>query len=199
MLSSSGSNAIIDTLQLGFSSIGNVTTWASTAARNVRKSNREPVQNNTFDVISRSWVNILSGVVSGKRQATNTVTTAPAIPRATSEAPAVLAGAFWTNSSSSDKPTITILGGNFSKTSPAVEGLGFYNQGSKALTGTVGQQLNGVVRALAIVGDKLFVGGSLSVGNGQGLAIYNLASDQWMTNTIPSLSRELRTRPPFAC
>ncbi len=191
MLSGSGSNVVIDTLPISLSSSENATTSAASTAKVARRSIGVPVKKTTFSLISRSLVNIVTEVVTGKRQATTAVISAPAIPRATSETPAILTGTFWTNSSASGKPSITVLGGNFSKTSPAIAGLTFYDQSSKVMTGTQGQQLNGVVRALAVVDNTLFVGGSLSVGSGQGLAMYSLANNQWMTNVLPSLSREL--------
>ena len=99
-------------------------------------------------------------------------------------APAVLAGAFWTNSSTKDDTVI--LGGNFSFSSGSTtfEGLGFYNSKKGSITGAIGSQINGTVRAVEVVDNTLFAGGqfTLSGTSTDGLAIYDLAKQEWDTS-----------------
>jgi hypothetical protein len=186
MLSGSGSHVVIDTLPVALSSSG-----AAKSAPGGTPSRRSPqpvMKRTTLRSMSRSWVSMLSGVVHSKRQNSNAANIAPAIPLATSVAPAILAGAFWTNSSASGDPTMTILGGNFTKASPAVEGLGFYDQKAKTISGVNGPALSGVVRALAVHDNTVYVGGNLSVGSSRGLAAYDLQSNTWSTSSIPALT-----------
>jgi cbb3-type cytochrome oxidase subunit 3 len=98
------------------------------------------------------------------------------VPDLPTEAPATVTGAYWTNSSASSSPAITILGGNF--TSGDFAGVAF--QSSSGLTGP-SPAVSGVVRALAVLDDTLFVGGSsLTVpGVGKGLLSYDLKSGSW--------------------
>ncbi|KIJ49491.1 hypothetical protein M422DRAFT_27856 [Sphaerobolus stellatus SS14] len=102
-------------------------------------------------------------------------------------APAVLAGAFWTNSSSSD--STVVIGGNFSFVagSSSSEGVAFYDSKESKLTGTKGAQVKGVVRALQVVENTLYVGGefALSGTSANGLAIYDLAKQEWDTSFQP--------------
>lgn len=97
----------------------------------------------------------------------------------TTSAPAVLAGAFWTNNSAE----IVIIGGNFSFFSGSVasRGVGLYNPQSKFIRGLNGSQPNGTVRALLVDGNLLYVGGEFTIlgTNANGLAIYDLEKDQW--------------------
>jgi hypothetical protein len=97
----------------------------------------------------------------------------------TASAPAVLAGAFWTNHSAE----IVIIGGNFSFFSGSVasRGVGLYNPQSKFIRGLNGSQPNGIVRALLVDGNHLYVGGEFTIlgTNVNGLAIYDLEKDQW--------------------
>lgn len=97
----------------------------------------------------------------------------------TASAPAVLAGAFWTNGSTE----IVIMGGNFSFFSGSVasRGVGLYNPQSKFIRGLNGSQPNGTVRALLVDNNHLYVGGEFTIPgtNVNGLAIYDLKKDQW--------------------
>ena len=115
--------------------------------------------------------------------------TAPIIPATNASAPAVLAGAFWTNSSASGKPTVYILGGIFS--SGSVEGVGFYaNQASSPdLTGP-SPPVTGLVKTLNVVDDKLYVGGAgVNVtGVGSDLVIYDLSKNAWVSGTMSGLT-----------
>ncbi|KZV61437.1 hypothetical protein PENSPDRAFT_658902 [Peniophora sp. CONT] len=107
----------------------------------------------------------------------------PALPvDAAVSGPAVLAGAFYTNSSNSRQ--IIVLGGNF--TSGSAQNIGFYDQDAGSLNQLNGAQPNGVVRALFVHGDQLFVGGQFSLaldgGNADGFAVYDLSQGKWVQN-----------------
>ena len=121
--------------------------------------------------------------------------TAPALAATTASAPAILAGAFWTNSST----MVTIVGGNFS--AGGVSGVGFYNPNSPGLTGP-SPPVTGLVKALNIVGDNLFIGGAgVNVsGIGSTLVTYDLKGQQWKTGGMsqltgtPAVVNVIRTR-----
>ncbi|PPQ89535.1 hypothetical protein CVT25_012207 [Psilocybe cyanescens] len=108
--------------------------------------------------------------------------------------PAVLAGAFWTNNTSSKE--LTILGGNFTFTipgssTPAV-GVAIYDPESGSIQALAGSQLNGTVRTLLVDGNSLYVGGefTLSAGSGvtvNGLALYDLSANAWDLNGLQIL------------
>lgn len=102
--------------------------------------------------------------------------------------PVVYAGAFWTNSSS--KQQIVILGGNFSL--PAfggASGLAAYNVDTGVLSPLPGSTVVGVVRALLVNGDILYVGGEFSIqgSNLNGFAIYDLAGGKWANDGLQPL------------
>ncbi|PBK91327.1 hypothetical protein ARMGADRAFT_1046488 [Armillaria gallica] len=96
-------------------------------------------------------------------------------------APSVLAGAFWTNSTSS--VALAIIGGNFSFTDGGSEAsaVAIYDSDSGSLNSLKGSQINGTVRTLLVDGDTLFIGGQFSITGTSvnGFAIYNLASQEW--------------------
>jgi hypothetical protein len=122
-------------------------------------------------------------------------------------APAVLAGAYWTNSSTSNE--VVILGGNFSFStgSTAAQSVAIYDPSSSTLTALQGTQIDGVVRALLVVNNMLYIGGQFTQQgtNVNGLAIYDLATQQWdvsqldplqsASGSTPVVVRSL-TRPP---
>lgn len=107
----------------------------------------------------------------------------PSLPSAA--APAVLAGAFYAQ--------LTILGGNFTFSNGQAKNLAFYNSDSGKLSAVQGSQVEGVVRALYVRGDDLFVGGEFTVqgAKGSGLATYGLASNGWQNNDSEGLVGEL--------
>ncbi|KAG8906921.1 hypothetical protein FRB99_005695 [Tulasnella sp. 403] len=117
-------------------------------------------------------------VASQKRQASAATTKLPATP--SSPAPAVLAGTYWTNTSTSNQ--VVVLGGNFSVPSTNSGGVALYDSGSKTLKALNGSSVNGVVRSLYITGNSLYVGGDFAVNglNGRGLALYDLSAQQWV-------------------
>ncbi|KAJ1304739.1 hypothetical protein OPQ81_005877 [Rhizoctonia solani] len=116
-----------------------------------------------------------------RQQTSNTLPAPPAAP-----APAVLAGTFYSNRSISQ---LTVLGGNFTFANGQAKNLAFYNTETNRLTGVQGAQVEGVVRALYVQGDELFVGGQFTVqgGKGSGLATYGLASGGWESNDSEGL------------
>lgn len=116
--------------------------------------------------------------------------TAVPIPPRPALAPATLTGAFYTNSSASGKPDITILGGNFTQGSGPTEVSGVaFQTNNGPLTGP-NPPVSGIVRALNVVKDTLWVGGSdISVnGLGGGLLRYNLATGQWLNSGMAALT-----------
>jgi len=116
------------------------------------------------------------------RQTSTQPTPLPASP--STPAPAVLAGVFWQNTSSSAQTVI--LGGNFSfpSGSSIAQNVAFYDASNANVTGVRGAQVNGTVRALQVSNNTLVVGGefTLSGTQGSGLAIYDLAEQQWDTS-----------------
>jgi hypothetical protein len=117
-----------------------------------------------------------------KKQSTLLASLPPSPP---ADSPAVLAGAFWTNTTSSHQ--VLILGGNF--TLSTSDGLAVYDLVSDLATPLPGASVNGTVRALLVDGNDLFVGGEFTVAgsNVNGMAVYNLALGQWNTSTLPPL------------
>ena len=126
----------------------------------------------------------LSGLFS--RQASQPASLSPSLP---APAPAVLAGAFWSNGSNE----VTILGGNFSfvapGTSSASTAVAIYDPSSSSIQGLVGSQVNGTVRALLVDGNSLYVGGEFTIPGASvnGLALYDLSNQEWDLNGMQSL------------
>lgn len=118
-----------------------------------------------------------------KRQSTG-VATVPLDPSV--DSPAVLAGAFWTNSSSSDE--VAIIGGNFSLSTS--EGLAVYDFKTDTIAPLPGASVNGTVRALLVQGDELYIGGEFTIAgaSANGFAVYNLASQQWDMSSVQPLA-----------
>ena len=131
--------------------------------------------NTTTTNARRHW----SDILMLKRQARNDT-----LPGATpSPAPAVLAGSFWTNTTNTKE--VLILGGNFSIPSPDGDvALAIYDPDSKTIKGLKGEHVQGVVRALLVVGNKLFVGGEFTVTgvSGSGFAVYDLQNQAWISS-----------------
>jgi hypothetical protein len=119
-----------------------------------------------------------------KRQASTSANVAPLPATTPATAPAVLAGAYWTNSSSSHE--VVILGGNFTFTTPsgvASQNLAIYDPEQAAVTALPGNMVNGTVRTLLVVGDELYVGGTFTVQGTpfNGFAMYDLVREEWDT------------------
>ncbi|GAA5926124.1 hypothetical protein JCM10213_007377 [Rhodosporidiobolus nylandii] len=105
----------------------------------------------------------------------------------TAEGDEVLAGAFWSNGSSSNE--VMLLGGRFSaspssttsNSSPAVNAtirnLAAYDTSSQVLSALPGQglEIDGTVTVLRVFDDQLWVGGNFTTGSGrQGMSTYDL-------------------------
>ncbi|KAL1735711.1 cortical protein marker for cell polarity-domain-containing protein [Schizophyllum commune] len=98
-------------------------------------------------------------------------------------APAVLAGVFWTNSSSSKE--VAIIGGNFSFSdgSSSSQAIAIYDPESTTISALQGGQIDGTVRALLVDGDTLYIGGDFTLSDTDinGFAIYDLATQSFHT------------------
>ncbi|KAF8972970.1 cortical protein marker for cell polarity-domain-containing protein [Flammula alnicola] len=137
-----------------------------------------------------AWISHMKFSHLFARQTTSTPQTPLSAPLPAA-APAVLAGAFYTNSSSSKE--LTILGGNFSFTatgsSTLSEGVAIYDPQSSTVQALAGPQINGTVRALLVDGNSLYVGGEFTIVGASinGLALYDLAANAWDLNGLQSL------------
>ncbi|KAH7108308.1 cortical protein marker for cell polarity-domain-containing protein [Auriculariales sp. MPI-PUGE-AT-0066] len=131
-----------------------------------------PSSQGTAAPTRRAWMSIIPSLFA--RQSPST--TLPAQPVA--QAPAVLAGAFWTNSSTSKQ--LAIFGGNFSY--PGGAGVALYDADSATLTPLQGTALQGTVQTLLVVDDLLFIGGEFTHDGANGFAIYDLAAQAWQNN-----------------
>ncbi|KAG6915394.1 hypothetical protein DXG01_011713 [Tephrocybe rancida] len=106
-------------------------------------------------------------------------------------APAVLAGVFWTNSSSSTQ--VAIIGGNFSFFASGSiaesEALAIYDSAAATIRSLQGPQLNGTVRSLLVDESLLYVGGEFIIQNTKtnDLAVYDLSKQIWNVEEIPAL------------
>lgn len=129
-----------------------------------------------------SWFSHMSMAELFERQQPSTSLPAPP----TAAAPAVLAGAYYSNSSDSQ---LTILGGNFTFSNGQAKNLAFYNSDNNKMTGVQGAQVEGVVKALYVQGNDLFVGGQFTVegAKGSGLATYGLSNGGWESNDSEGL------------
>ena len=134
-----------------------------------------------------AWMSHMSLSRLFSRQANQQQASLP--PPLPARAPAVLAGAFWSNSSNE----LTILGGNFSFVTPGTlttsTAVAIYNPSSSSVRGLVGSQINGTVRALLVDGNSLYVGGEFTIPGAtvNGLALYDLSADAWDLNGLQSL------------
>jgi hypothetical protein len=121
------------------------------------------------------------------RQSSTTLTPLPPSPPA--PAPAVLTGAFWTNTTSSEQ--VAIIGGNFTFTNGSTKsaGVAIYNPSTGALTALQSQAINGTVRALLVQSTFLFVGGEFTVLGTDiaNFAIYDLVRNSWVSSGVPAL------------
>ncbi|KAI0066221.1 hypothetical protein BV25DRAFT_1518743 [Artomyces pyxidatus] len=113
----------------------------------------------------------------------------PLPPAPPAPAPAVLAGAFWTNTTNSDQ--VVVIGGNFSFADGSTEaaGVGLYHPASGTLNALLGSQLNGTVRALLVDGTQLYVGGEFTIPGADvnGFAMYDLVQQSWELSGVQAL------------
>lgn len=180
MLSNGGSTGPLVTpmgVQLD-SSITNSSTPTTTTKRQLH-NRRGP----------SAWISHLKVRTLFSRQSITTPSsTLPPSPPA--PAPAVLAGAFWTNVSTSHE--VAIIGGNFSFTSSSAtsSALAVYDPVTSSISALAGAQINGVVRAVYVdQGHQLFVGGefNLSGTTANGMALYDLSAKQWNLSSMQPL------------
>ena len=148
-------------------------------------STNSPSRRSTSVAQRRSFVpSITLGHIFRRQQSSSPTQTPPQ----SGNSPAVYAGAFWTNSSS--KHQMVILGGNFSL--PALgsaSGLAAYNIDNGVLSALPGSAVVGVIRALLVNGDTLYVGGEFTIQGSDfnGFAIYDLAGGQWANGGLQPL------------
>nr|KIR49806.1 hypothetical protein I312_00898 [Cryptococcus bacillisporus CA1280] len=155
---------------------------------------------------SPSWLSRFTGGLVERALPGLTIrATAPLIATPSFPAPAVLAVDYWTNTSASDSPSMMILGGNFTSPSVKVRGMAFYSASQETIDGPE-PPVSGVVRAMEVIGDRLYLGGEgINVeGIGSGLLVYNLLNGTWMEGGMASLNaasdsnvtiNQIRTRP----
>lgn len=139
--------------------------------------------------VGSAWISHMAfSTLFGRQASTSVQTPLPsALPAA---GPAVLAGAFWTNSSSSKQ--LTVLGGNFTFAATnlaAAAGVALYDPSAGTLTALNGPQVNGTVRTLLVDGNSLYVGGefTLSGASVNGLALYDLSGGAWNLDALQAL------------
>ncbi|KAH8083815.1 cortical protein marker for cell polarity-domain-containing protein [Cristinia sonorae] len=125
-----------------------------------------------------------------KRQGPDSTALVPLPSTTPAPAPAVLAGAFWTNSSS--KREVTVIGGNFTFTTASgatAQNLALYDSETNVVSALQGNPLNGAVQTLFVQGDELFIGGTLTVQGTtfNGFALYNFAQQAWDTTGVQAL------------
>jgi len=181
--SSDGSATITSLSNVAFGSAGSAPAPSSSARRRSLHARQGSYTHNWLSRFTSAIVQRKSPILYPR------ATTAPTIATLPAPAPAVLTGGFWTNSSASGKPTVTILGGNFTSGSGSseVQGVAFYS--SSSLTGP-DPPVQGVVRALQVIGNDVYIGGTgVNVsGVGSGVVVYHLATSSWSTGGIPLLN-----------
>ncbi|KAF8161003.1 cortical protein marker for cell polarity-domain-containing protein [Crassisporium funariophilum] len=134
-----------------------------------------------------AWISHMKLSQFFKRQGGNAPALLPSSLPAS--APAVLAGAFWTNSSKE----VAIVGGNFSFVAPGSSttssAIAIYDVSTSSVQGLLGAQINGTVRALLVDGNSLYVGGEFTIPGASvnGLALYDLSKNEWDLNGLQSL------------
>lgn len=189
-LSSSSGQPQLSTVPLSFQSVS-----SSDVQMNARRAStlitRSPIVwlpsfASPVTAFRRAFASTTSPVDPIKRQSSSNIVS---IPRASSPSPAILAAAFYSNAKYS------IVGGNFTSNLPSGQGqvsnLAIYDKEAreiKQLEG--GSKVEGVVRSLIVVEDRLFVGGDFklsgNVTEGNGFGVYDLKEKEWVSG-IPAL------------
>lgn len=174
MLSNSGSDdPTVAPLGIQLGSSANTSISISPTQKRYHHYGRSPA----------TWLSHIKIPALFRRQALTSPSTLPPLP--STPAPAVLAGVFWSNSSSSHE--VAIIGGNFSfsaSSSASSQAVAIYDPVTSTATALAGDQLYGVVRALYVDTEAhLYVGGefNLTGANANGFAVYDLVGQQWLT------------------
>lgn len=190
VLTTGSSGAEISNLRgLAFSATG---SGSSSSSNNNGTSSRTSNRRDLPILAERSWISRLTHILTPRDDLSTHLhrldRRAPiSIPVQPATAPAILAAAYWRNTSASGNPEVTILGGNFSSSStPSIGGLAFHSNG--ALSGP-SPGVSGVVRSMVVVDDTLYVSGSnVNVtGVGAGLVAYDVKASKWATSRVPAL------------
>jgi hypothetical protein len=178
MLSNSGSDdPTVTPLGIQLGSSANLST--SAVEKRYNHHRRSPA----------TWLSHVKIPALFRRQASTSSSTLPPLPP--TPAPAVLAGVFWSNSSSSHE--VAIIGGNFTfsgSSSISFQAIAVYDPVTSTATALSGDQIYGVVRALYVDTEAhLYVGGEFNVTgtNANGFAIYDLLGQQWLTTLAQPL------------
>ncbi|KIJ67669.1 hypothetical protein HYDPIDRAFT_107140 [Hydnomerulius pinastri MD-312] len=179
MLSNGGNGPTVTPLGIQLDTTANASAPAVAAQKRRSHHRRGPA----------AWISHLKMLSLFARQSATTTPALPLSPPA--PAPAVLAGAFWSNSSSSHE--VAIIGGNFSfptSSSAMSQAVAIYDPTTSTVAALVGSQVYGVVRALYVDAEShLYVGGefNLSEANANGFAVYDLTAQQWLTSAVQPL------------
>ncbi|TIB93587.1 hypothetical protein E3Q19_01041 [Wallemia mellicola] len=125
--------------------------------------------------ISSDGFNSVSGINALGSQATSTSNSpsrkraTPKLPSTSSIAPAINAGNYYKNSTS----LYTILGGNFTFNDGDASGIVLIDE-NDYMHPLIDGGVSGDVRAMIVVGDKLFMGGDFKAGDSNDVAVYDL-------------------------
>lgn len=105
-------------------------------------------------------------------------------------APAVLAGAFWTNITTSNE--VVIIGGNFTFNSQSSQAVAIYDPKTATIQPLQGPQILGVVYSILVDGSNLYIGGQFTIPglNINGLAIYDLGKNAWSADGLQPLQAQ---------
>ncbi|KAF9529313.1 cortical protein marker for cell polarity-domain-containing protein [Crepidotus variabilis] len=166
--------------------LGAQVTTQSPNSSTVQRRSASPSSFGTLSSHIRFHANIF-----GRQTAPTTSQTSTLPPALAAAAPAVLAGAFWTNSSTSKE--VVIFGGNFSFTaagsSTPSQGIAIYNPQTQTASGLPGPQVQGTVRTLLVDSNSLYVGGEFTISGASinGLALYDLAKGAWDLTGLQTL------------
>ncbi|KAG7446426.1 uncharacterized protein BT62DRAFT_931867 [Guyanagaster necrorhizus] len=164
------------------SNVNNASSSSSMASKRRREHHSRASPWMPYVALSRFW----------SRQSSSSVRVTSLPTPISASAPSVLAGAFWTNSTSSVE--VAIIGGNFSFTNGGTEAfaVAIYDADSGSLNRLNGSQINGTVRTLLVDGDVLYIGGqfTISATSVNGFAIYNLVSQEWDISGLQSFQAD---------
>ncbi|KAF6760017.1 cortical protein marker for cell polarity-domain-containing protein [Ephemerocybe angulata] len=164
---------------LGHSAQRTASTGATTSATPSRRSLHA----------TTSWIARSKAAKLFSRQTPSSTTLAALPPVPASPAPA------------QDDKELTIVGGNFSfvasGASSLSQAIAIYDPTSGSLRGLSGTQLSGTVRAILRDNNKLYVGGEFTMAdtNVNGLAIYDLSTQQWDISGLQPLQAAAGAAP----